>query len=269
MKRACSKFSYQRRMINSEQHVTIKNNKYKHMKKVGLLVFLAIVLISCFSKNSSENKLELVKTIKLTIPEPSGIALLNDKLFIVSDQNGSIYETTFEGKTLRKIKTNFDDLEGITIDEDSKNFMLVSEKNRALILLDSVGNFIKKTKIKGKQKHHNGGLEGICFYENSVCVINEKSPRQLLLLNEEGEILNKMKLNYSKDISGICFDKTSNSFWVVSDESELILNINKKGEFIKSFNMSVKKAEGIAINDNNLFIVSDSSNSLSIFKIPN
>ncbi|MBL4939004.1 MAG: SdiA-regulated domain-containing protein [Lutibacter sp.] len=239
------------------------------MKKVGFLVFLAIILISCLSKVSSENELELVKTIKLAIPEPSGLTLFNNNLFIVSDHNGIIYQTSLEGKILHKIKTNFDDLEGITIDEDSKNFLLVSEKDRAVIVLDSLGDFIKKINIKGKQKHYNGGLEGICFFENSVYVINEKSPRQLLLLNKDGEILNKIKLNYSKDISGICFDKISNSFWIVSDESKLILNINNKGTLIKSFKIAVAKAEGIAINDNNLFIVSDSSKSLAIFKIPN
>ncbi|PHS54067.1 MAG: hypothetical protein COB01_02680 [Lutibacter sp.] len=239
------------------------------MKKVGFLVFLAVVLISCSSKNSSENKLELIKTIRLTIPEPSGITSFNGKLFIVSDRNGVIYQTSFEGKILHKIKTNFDDLEGITIDENSKNILVVSEEDRALIVLDSLGNFIRKIKIKGKQKYHNGGLEGICFYEDALCIINEKSPKQLLLLNVEGEILDKIKLDYSKDISGICFDQSSNSFWIVSDESALILNINKKGEFIKSFKIPVAKAEGIVINNNNLFIISDSSNSLSIFKIPN
>ncbi|PHQ56734.1 MAG: hypothetical protein COC16_02710 [Lutibacter sp.] len=255
-------------MINSEQHVTIKNNKYKHMKKVGFLVFLTIVLVSCSSKNSSENKLELIKTIRLTIPEPSGITSFNGMLFIVSDRNGVIYKISFEGKILHKIKTNFDDLEGITIDENSKNILVVSEEDRALIVLDSLGDFIRKIKIKGKQKYHNGGLEGICFYEDTLCIINEKSPKQLLLLNMEGEIFDKIKLNYSKDISGICFDQSSNSFWIVSDESALILNINKKGEFIKSFKIPIKKAEGIVIYKDTIYVVSDSSNKLYIFKNP-
>jgi uncharacterized protein YjiK len=239
------------------------------MKKLGFLVFLALALLSCSSKISSENKLEPLKIINLNIPEPSGITIFNNKLFIVSDRNGTIYQTSFEGKVLHKIKTKFNDLEGITIDENSKNILLVSEENRALIILDSLGNFIKKIKIKGKQQQNNGGLEGICLYENTINVINEKSPKQLLQLNGKGKIIKKIKLAYSKDISGICFDKSSNSFWIVSDESKLILNIGKKGELIKSFKIPVTKAEGIVIHNNNLFIVSDNLNSLFIFKIPN
>jgi uncharacterized protein YjiK len=171
------------------------------MKKLGFLVFLALALLSCLPKISSEKKLEPLKIIKLTIPEPSGITLFNNKLFIVSDRNGTIYQTSFEGKVLRKIKTKFNDLEGITIDENSKNILLVSEEGRALIVLDSLGNFIKKIKIKGKQQQNNRGLEGICLYKNTLYVINEKSPKQLLQLNEKGKIINKIKLDYSKDIS--------------------------------------------------------------------
>ncbi|WP_400076058.1 YceI family protein [Winogradskyella sp. R77965] len=44
MKRACSKFYHLVKMTNSEQHVTIENNKYRHMKKITVLALLLISL---------------------------------------------------------------------------------------------------------------------------------------------------------------------------------------------------------------------------------
>ena len=44
MKRACSKFYHQRMLINSELHVTLKNNKYKHMK--NYIYIIAFLLVS-------------------------------------------------------------------------------------------------------------------------------------------------------------------------------------------------------------------------------
>jgi len=210
------------------------------------------------------------KKIQLNIPEPSGITSFNNTLFIVSDKNGTVYKTSLDGEILQKIKLKYDDLEGITIDKSTQNFWVVDESKRTLLILNSNGEILQKIKIKGKQQHKNNGLEGVCFVddENSLVVLNEKQPKQLLVLNLKGEITRKIDLNFSKDISGICFDESSNSFWVVSDESQLILNISKKGELIKSYNIPVKKAEGIVIISNKLYVVSDSENALYIFKKP-
>lgn len=238
------------------------------MKK---FIFLVVcVLLSCSSKTSFQKKLEVLKVINLTVPESSGITVYNNSLYIVSDQNGTIYKTSLEGKISKKFKTKFSDLEGITFNTIYHNFWIANEEGRELVVIDSIGNFIKKIKIKGEQENNNSGLEGICFVESEklMYAINEKSPTQLLQVNLIGEILNKFTLDFSKDISGICFDKNSDSFWTVSDESQSVININKKGVLISSYKIPVKKAEGIVIYNNNLYVVSDSESKLYVFKMP-
>ena len=42
-------------MINSEQHVTIKNNKYRHMRKGITFLLITIVMFSCKTKDESRN----------------------------------------------------------------------------------------------------------------------------------------------------------------------------------------------------------------------
>ena len=75
------------------------------VKKNVFLVTVALFLISCSSKISSQNELDPIRIVKLAIQEPSGITAFNNKLFIVSDYNGAIYKTTLKGKIITKIFT--------------------------------------------------------------------------------------------------------------------------------------------------------------------
>lgn len=227
------------------------------------------MFIACSPKVSSQVALKLVNSIKLKIPEPSGIAVYNKHLYIVSDNNGTIYKCKLNGETIEKIRTKHSDLEGITIDPISKQLIVINEAKRTLIYLNFDGTFIKEQKIKGKQKKSNSGLEGICYdtSRNNMYVINEKAPKQLLKLNLKGEITAKTNLNFSNDVSGICYDKKRNSFWVVSDESKAIYQISKKGILQKKHKTGIVKGEGIAIYNNQIYVVSDDLKTLYVFEI--
>lgn len=41
-------------MINSEQHVTLKNNKYKHMKYLNYILILIGAIVAMYSKADQE-----------------------------------------------------------------------------------------------------------------------------------------------------------------------------------------------------------------------
>lgn len=240
------------------------------MKNYHFFILLLFFLIACSPKVTSQSDLKLIKTVKLTISEPSGITVFNNHLYIVSDENGTIYKATLDGKVLQKIKTNYSDLEGITYNPFSENLIVVDESKRNLIELDFKGNLIKKRSVKGTQKNKNSGLEGVCFdtSKNKIYVLNEKSPKQLLELNLKGEIKNKFELDFSKDVSGICYDENEDNLWVTSDESKAIYQISKKGKLLNKYKMSIEKIEGIVIYLNKIYVVSDALNTLYIFEKP-
>ena len=229
------------------------------------------MLIACADKATSQAELKLVNTIKLKIAEPSGITAYKKHLYIVSDQNGGIYKTTLTGEVVEKIKTNYKDLEGITIIPSSKKIAIVNEAKRSLIYLNLKGTFLNKHKIKGKQEESNSGLEGICFdsSQKRLYAVNEKAPKQLLALNLKGDIKNKYPLNFSKDVSGICYDKNSDCLWVISDESSAIYQVSKKGKLLKKYKINVDKGEGIVIYKKHMYVVSDSLNTLYVFEMVN
>jgi len=229
-----------------------------------------MVVFAC-SKKPVKDYLKPLKNIKLNIPEPSGITYYNNHLYIVSDQNGTVYQTNLEGKIQKTIRTRLSDLEGVTFDAISNGFWLISEEKRKLFLIDSIGNDIYKFKIKGKQKHNNSGVEGVCFSKKDslLYIVNEKSPKQLLKLNLTGEIISTIDLKFANDISGISTDDKLNNLWIISDESNSIYNINNNGELIKKYKIAVPKAEGIVVYDNRIYIVSDNSNKLYVYTKPN
>lgn len=241
------------------------------MKKVLLISILTTLLAACSNKINSQEPLKPIKSFDLLIKEPSGITFFDKHLFIVSDNNGTIYKTTLKGELVKKIKTDFNDLEGIAINPKKPSFLIVSESKRQLIEVDFKGKLIKKSKIEGKQHDTKHGLEGICYHAEKgvVYAVNEKSPKKLLILSKKGKLKGSFKLDYTNDISGICIDKETGNLWIVSDESQKIVELTLKGKLVNSYYIPVTKPEGITIAKNKIYIVSDAKNKLYIFKKPN
>ncbi|WP_372744338.1 SdiA-regulated domain-containing protein [Lutibacter sp.] len=239
------------------------------MKFKTIALFIFVSFLSCGNVSEVKKLLEPIAKVKLKISEPSGIAFYNNHLYIVSDRKYFIYKTNLHGKVVGEIATNLTGLEGITVDNFG-NFVVVDEVKRTLIKVDAGGNRLFKTKIKGKQKDKNSGLEGVCFNSknNSYYLLNEKSPKELIRVSEEGEVLKTIKISFAKDLAGICYDAKANVFWLVSDESESIYKINEKGKLLGSYKIPVKKPEGIVVVNDLIYVVSDSESKMYTFKKP-
>ena len=240
------------------------------MRRIIHIFIFSMVFSSCFLNTTSQNALKPLKSIKLNIIEPSGVSFYNNHLYIVSDYNGLVYKTDLNGEILEKIQVSYTNNEGVCFNSKG-NLVVVNEPKRRLIEIDSTLKKEKKFRIKGKQKHNNSGLEGVCFVpmEDSYFIVNEKSPKQILKVSKKGKIKKEIRIKFADDLSGICFDKDLNSLWIVSDESRTIMNVSLSGKLLKSYPIPVLKAEGITIKGNQIFIVSDQENSLYIFEKPN
>ncbi len=120
-------------------------------KIIYLSVFLFTVLLAISCKNKKE---ETVKTLnfsiseKIPVPEPSGIDLSYDEkgFWIVSDENSKVYLIDSWGKEVKSFKVNGEDLEGITLIDDS-TLAVVLERTREVVILDTSGNELKRTAL--------------------------------------------------------------------------------------------------------------------------
>ncbi|SDX68791.1 Uncharacterized protein YjiK [Lutibacter oricola] len=236
------------------------------MLRIIFTCFYSIIITGCISNTNSQTNLKLEKVYKLNISEPSGITFYNNHLYIVSDSKKRVYKTNLQGKTIQKIKTYVADNEGVCFNDEG-NLVVANESKRRLIEIDLEGKVQRSIKIKGKQKNKNSGLEGVCFVssEKAYFLLNEKSPKQLLKISSKGKIKEEIKINFCDDLSGICFDEKSNSLWIVSDESQVLMNISLKGKLIKKHKIPVLKAEGVTVVKNKIYIVSDAEGKMYVF----
>ena len=243
-------------------------------KTIYLSILLLAMLFSFCSKSNTEKS---VKTLsfsvaeKIPVPEPSGLDLAFDEIgfWIVSDQNSNVYLIDSWGKVVKSFKVNGEDLEGITVIDDS-TIALVLERTREVVILDTYGIELKRAKLD-LEGELNNGLEGISYdpEEKKFFVLNEKKPRLLLTLDENLNEIKRDTLNFAKDVSGIFFDAVDKNLWILSDESQRIFKTDLSGNPIEEFKIKITQPEGITLNKarTKLFVVSDKTENLYVFNL--
>ena len=171
---------------------------------LSVLLSLTLTFSSC-----SEKKEEIDKTLSFSIayeipvPEPSGLDISADEkaFWTVSDQNSKVYLIDSWGKVVKSFKVRGEDLEGITVIDDS-TLAVVLERTNEVVILDTSGKEMKRMKID-LDGEFNSGLEGITYDRNEkkFYLLNEKQPRLLIALDENLVELSRDTLNFAKDVS--------------------------------------------------------------------
>lgn len=241
-----------------------------------ILLFLVSLFILSDCKSGElevirKQNISFLYSKKLNLPEPSGLSISADgnSLWTVSDQNSTVYQISFEGEVEDSFKVEGYDIEGVTVIDDS-TLAIVLERTREILLVSSFGESKRRKKLD-LQGELNEGLEGITYNNktNNFFVINEKNPRLLIKLNQDFLILEKRELNFYSDISGLFFDDVENVLWILSDENKSIAKCNLEGNLLLELKIDIPQPEGITMNKekNMLFVVSDMSEELYVFKI--
>ena len=243
-------------------------------KVIYLIIFLLAGVVTFCSKDKNENKIKTLSfTIaeKIPVPEPSGLAMTIDekRFWVVSDENSKAYLIDSWGRVVKSFKVNGEDLEGITVIDDS-TLAVVLERTREVIILDTSGLELKRAKLD-LEGELNNGLEGISYdpEEKRFFVLNEKKPRLLLTLDENLIEIKRDTLNFAKDVSGIYFDAVDQNLWILSDESQRIYKTDLSGNPIEEIKIKVTQPEGITFNKarTKMYIVSDKTENLYVFNL--
>ena len=242
------------------------------------IIYLSVLLIPALCSSCSNDKTEnSIKTLsfsvaeKIPVPEPSGLALSFDekRFWIVSDENSKVYLIDSWGRVVKSFKVIGEDLEGITVINDS-TLAIVLERTREVVILDTSGLELKRAKLD-LEGELNNGLEGISYYpeEKKFFVLNEKKPRLLLTLDENLVEIKRDTLNFAKDVSGIYFDAVDKNLWILSDESQRIFKTDLSGNPIDEFKIKITQPEGITLNKarTKIYIVSDKTENLYVFNL--
>lgn len=244
-------------------------------KKTIIIIFSIIINSSCSDKNkdiiSNNDTLELEASYKINVLEPSGLAINSSGtiLYTVSDNTAQVYKLSTTGNVLQTFSYKGNDLEGVSTFTENK-LLLAEERTKEIVVFDMITGGFLKNRISYENNDANSGTEGVTYDENSntIFILNEKDPGLLIRLRSDFSVIASYELDFANDYSGIFYESSSNNLWIVSDQSKTINKCSLTGKVIDSYSINITQAEGIAISNNKIYVVSDAEAKLYVFKKP-
>ncbi|MDO6351684.1 SdiA-regulated domain-containing protein [Synechococcus sp. YX-04-1] len=260
-------------------------------------------------------RLELLSRHRIRDPglglnEPSGLTLNRDgsALYTVSDDTKAIFRLDVQGTV--SVSDSFfiglDNLEGIAIRRDDSELLVVQEESNSVVVVDLNSRKERYRRPLSAMTnfdtiaHHfpdppdNNGLEGITVNtrNNHVVVVKECQPGLLIELDSSlTTILSTRVLQPSQgfihpeleaeklDFSGLSYDSSSDSYWIVSDKGRCLFQYDWTGDTVlQRLDLTIssgdkpkriRKPEGIAFDPGRkrMYVVSDRDADLYVFEL--
>ncbi|RLD26004.1 MAG: hypothetical protein DRI54_03705 [Bacteroidetes bacterium] len=207
----------------------------------------------------------------MDVLEPSGLAVSSsgNVLYTVSDNTAEVYKLSTKGDILQTFNYKGNDLEGVST-FTGNNLLLAEERTKEIVVFDMSSGTSTKHFINYDNNNKNSGIEGVTYnsIDGTIFILNEKNPGKLIRLRADFSIIAEYELDFASDYSGIFHDSSSNELWIISDQNKTINKCTLTGELIKRYPISVTQAEGIAIANDKIYVVSDAEEKLYIYKKP-
>lgn len=216
---------------------------------------------------------------KERIAEPSGITYhpARRSLFI-ADDSGNVYELNLQGTLIQAKGVNELDIEGITMDPGTGLLYAAVEGDEVILELEPETLMVKRDfrigrSFKGEQLLKKGGMgiEAIAFVPdashpeggtfwvgNQSFSLKEKGEPSVvcevvLPLRSEtakksvGTIINAYKMNFI-DISGLAYDPQDDVLVLISDTTNLLVEIKREGTILSKYLLPGDEQEGITLD---------------------
>ena len=203
-------------------------------------------------------------------------------LFGTLNKPPTIIELSTDGKLLRLIQTKgISDLEAIEY-IGNHQFIIADEQNNHLFKItisqdtSLVNGYEAPKALVAKLQKHNKGLEGLAYDPINQIIYAANEARPMAIYQVSGFIdntpisvkaLNVDWASWIRDISGLEFNQPYQHLLILSDESKLVLEMNKQHQIVGCMPLirgqygllsNIRQPEGIAMDDkNNLYIVSE------------
>ncbi len=208
-----------------------------------------------------------------------------DQLFyLVVNSPTKVVVVNEQGECLNQVDLQLEDTEALVWVKD--NQFIISEERKFKVSLLEInpesenGYQIKDSISLDFLKDKNLGLEALAYNTNSQSIITTKEKSPILFYEIVGLVKNslnrsdiKIKWLFKKkrfdidDLSGMYFHSKTGHTMLLSDESQMLVEINQKGSTLSyidlekglyGFKSSIPQAEGITMDDNdNIYIVSE------------
>ena len=213
------------------------------------------------------------------IAEPSGITYhpTRRSLFL-ADDSGSVHEVSLEGRLIQSKGLNERDIEGITVDPSTGLLYAAVEGDEVILELEPEHLAIQREfrigrDFKGEQLLRKGGMgiEAIAFVPDashpeggtfwignqsfSLKAKDEPSVvcevvlplRSTTAKQADGAIIHAYKMNFI-DISGLAYDAQGDFLVLISDTTNLLVELKREGTILRQYLLPGDEQEGIVLD---------------------
>ena len=216
---------------------------------------------------------------KARMAEPSGITYHpTRKSLFIADDTGIVYEINLNGTRIQAKGVNELDIEGITVDPTTGLLYVAVEDDEAIIEIEPETLTIQREfriarEFKGEQLLRKGGMgiEAIAFVPdashteggtfwigNQSFSLKEKDEpsvvcevvvplRTATQRKSEGSIINAYKMDFI-DISGLVYDMQDDLLILISDTTNLLVEMNRQGTILSRYLLPGNEQEGVALD---------------------
>ncbi len=213
------------------------------------------------------------------ISEPSGITYhASRKSLFIADDSGIVYEINPNGQHIQAKGVNELDIEGITVDPATGLLYAAVEGDEAIIEIDPAMLTIQREfkilrDFKGEQLLKKGGMgiEAIAFVPDALHAeggtfwvgnqsfsLKEKDEPSVVCeivvplrtatgRKSEGTIINAYKMDFI-DISGLVYDTQDDLLILISDTTNLLVEMNRQGAILSRYLLPGDEQEGVALD---------------------
>ncbi len=216
---------------------------------------------------------------KEQIAEPSGITYHpTRKSLFIADDSGIVYEIKPDGARIQANGINELDMEGITVDPTTGLLYTAIEDAEAIIEIDPETLMIQREfkisrDFQGEQLLRKGGMgiEAIAFVPdashpeggtfwvgNQSFSLKEKDEPSVVCevvvplrtatdRKAEATIINAYKMDFI-DISGLVYDTQDDILILISDTTNLFVEMNRQGTILSKYLLPGNEQEGVALD---------------------
>ena len=212
------------------------------------------------------SRLRLRDKHTIHVDEPSDLAMLDGKLYTISDRHSKIYQIDDDGDVKDEVNVEGTDLEAVAVDNDG-HFYIADESKAKIWRLDGDGERVSSIEVDDAEDG-NSGIEGLAFDdEGHLFVAKEKDPARIWKLEGDGDEIDRAKLEFADDLSALAWNPSDGHLYALSDQEQKLFRLDSDYDKITAWNLPIENAEGIAFDGDTVYIASDTEERLYVFEL--
>ncbi|HBC1013045.1 TPA: SdiA-regulated domain-containing protein [Escherichia coli] len=191
-------------------------------------------------------------------------------LYAVTNEPPEIVQIDVRGSIIKRMSlTGLEDTEGISAAGD-EGFWVAEERKRQVVFVKITSDGITSEPacpVYDNGGKRNAGTEGVAWAEENRAIFtaNEKKPAAVFLaeLMSNGCFSDPRLIYHSSgDIAGLAWDTQRQRLFILSEEDKTVTETDMEGRVYRNSRLTdflddIPQPEGIAVNGDNLYIVSE------------